>query len=225
MPQIAVEYSANLADQIDLRRFALDLHAVTVELTGTDLESCKTRLNRIDKVLIGDGASHHAMLHIEVRLLSGRSSEIKAALGKRALDLAVAALGARAGHLEVQLTALVSDLEANQYHKSVRTRRRDAAELPVTITPDPAAPPYRMNQSSTYRVKSDFRVDFTNGGYVEAEDFILDIEGDDVTPERLAEMIVSAMNLLRAGPVTIKRMAVVRRGEHQDVAPAVVPNQ
>ncbi|MFC1455892.1 hypothetical protein ACETIH_03955 [Microvirga arabica] len=65
-------------------------------------------------------------------------------------------------------------------------------------------------------MKFDARVDFTNGGYVEAKDFLLDIEGDSIAPERLAEMIVSAMNLLRAGPVTINAMRVVRRGEHQD---------
>ena len=82
-----------------------------------------------------------------------------------------------------------------------------------------------MNQRSAHRVKCDFRVDFTNGGYVEGKDFLLDIEGDAVAPGRLAEMIVSAMNLLRAGPVTIFRMAVVRRGEHQDAAPAAEPGQ
>ena len=93
-------------------------------------------------------------------------------------------------------------------------------DLPRTFHPEPEAEPYRANQQSAYRVKSDFRVDFTNGGHVEAKDFLLDIEGDTVTPERLAEMIVSAMNLLRAGPVTITATRVVRRGEHQDDAPA-----
>jgi hypothetical protein len=92
--------------------------------------------------------------------------------------------------------------------------------LPRTFHPDPEAEPYRVDQQSIYRVKSDFRVDFTNGGHVEAKDFLLDIEGDTVSPERLAEMIVSSMNLLRAGPVTILTMKVVRRGEHQDSMPA-----
>ncbi|HEV2602125.1 MAG TPA: hypothetical protein VGU24_00545 [Microvirga sp.] len=98
-------------------------------------------------------------------------------------------------------------------------------QLPVTVTPDPAAAPYRANQASTHRVKFDARVDFTNGGHVEACDFLLDIAGDSVTPERLAEMIVSAMNLLRAGPVTITKMQVVRRGEHQDAVPALEPRR
>jgi hypothetical protein len=90
------------------------------------------------------------------------------------------------------------------------------SSLPRTFQPDPAAAPYRANPASTHRVKFDARVDFTNGGFVEARDFLLDIEGDRVAPERLAEMIVSAMNLLRAGPVTITAMQVVKRGEHQD---------
>ena len=95
--------------------------------------------------------------------------------------------------------------------------------LPRTFHPDPGAEPYRIDQQSAFRVKSDFRVDFTNGGYVEAKDFLLDIEGDSVTPERLAEMVVSALNLLRAGPVTIQAMRIVCRGEHQDAEPAAVP--
>lgn len=75
---------------------------------------------------------------------------------------------------------------------------------------------YRPNPKSEYRVKFDFRVDFTNGGYVEGRDFLLDLDGSTVEDERLKDMIVSAMNLLRAGPVTIHRKEVVRRGSHRD---------
>jgi hypothetical protein len=67
-------------------------------------------------------------------------------------------------------------------------------------------------------VKFSFRVDFTNGGYVMGEDFLLDLEGNAVSDEELAAMIVSAMNLAKAGTVTISKKEVVRRGEHQDAA-------
>ena len=93
---------------------------------------------------------------------------------------------------------------------------RVTQKLSATFTPDPDAPPYRATPESEYRVKFAFRVDFTNGGHVQGEDFLLDIPSREVSPERLAEMIVSAMNLLRAGPVTIRAMQVVRRGEHRD---------
>ena len=75
---------------------------------------------------------------------------------------------------------------------------------------------YTPNPASEYRVKFDFRVDFTNGGHVQGEDFLLDLEGSDVSDEALKVMIVEAMNLARAGEVVIYHKQVVRRGEHAD---------
>lgn len=75
---------------------------------------------------------------------------------------------------------------------------------------------YKPNPHSAYRVKFDFRVDFTNGGHVQGEDFLLDIEGQDITDDVLKVMIVEAMNLAKAGEVTIFKKQIVRRGEHQD---------
>jgi hypothetical protein len=75
---------------------------------------------------------------------------------------------------------------------------------------------YRPNPQSEFRVKFDFRVDFTNGGYVEGREFLLDLEGDTVSDEELKVMIVESMNLAKAGEVQIFNKEVVRRGEHQD---------
>jgi len=75
---------------------------------------------------------------------------------------------------------------------------------------------YTPNPQSEFRVKFDFRVDFTNGGYVEGHEFLLDLEGDSVSDEELKVMIVESMNLAKAGAVQIFRKEIVRRGEHQD---------
>ena len=75
---------------------------------------------------------------------------------------------------------------------------------------------YKPNPQSEFRVKFDFRVDFTNGGYVEGHDFLLDLEGDTVSDEDLKSMIVESMNLAKAGEVKIFKKEIVRRGEHQD---------
>jgi len=75
---------------------------------------------------------------------------------------------------------------------------------------------YKPNPRSEFRVKFDFRVDFTNGGYVEGHDFLLDLEGDGLSDEQLKVMIVESMNLAKAGEVKIFRKQVVRRGEHND---------
>lgn len=77
---------------------------------------------------------------------------------------------------------------------------------------------YKPNPASEFRVKFDFRVDFTNDGYVEGRDFLLDLEGDSVTDNELKVMTVESMNLAKAGEVTIFKKEIVRRGEHQDAA-------
>lgn len=75
---------------------------------------------------------------------------------------------------------------------------------------------YRPNPHSVFRVKFDFRVEFTNGGYVEGKDFLLDLEGSTVSDDELKVMVVESMNLAKAGDVQIFKKEVVRRGEHQD---------
>ena len=75
---------------------------------------------------------------------------------------------------------------------------------------------YMPNPRSEFRVKFDFRADFTNGGYVEGHDFLLDLEGNTVSDEDLKIMIVESMNLAKAGSVQIFKKEIVRRGEHQD---------
>lgn len=90
------------------------------------------------------------------------------------------------------------------------------AALPLSFLPAEDAAPYAADPASVWRVKLAFRIDFTNGGYLEGKDFLFDLPGAEVAPARAAEMLVSSMNLLRAGPVTILSLQVVRRGEHDD---------
>ncbi len=75
---------------------------------------------------------------------------------------------------------------------------------------------YKPNPQSEFRVKFDFRVDFTNAGYVEGRDFLLDLEGDTISDDDLRVMIVESMNLAKAGEVKIFKKEIVQRGEHSD---------
>ena len=70
---------------------------------------------------------------------------------------------------------------------------------------------YKPNPNSAYRVKFDFRVDFTNGGHVQGEDFLLDLEASEVSDDELKQMIVESMSLAKAGPVVISRKLVIAR--------------
>jgi 5-carboxymethyl-2-hydroxymuconate isomerase len=120
MPQINIEHSANLAVE-GLRELAADLHRVLPAIIDSAQDSFKTRLTRIDDFVIGDGADAHGMLHLDVRILTGRSEAVKTQAGQAALDAAVRRLGAVAPGMDVQVTVEIGELDRANYHKTVVT--------------------------------------------------------------------------------------------------------
>jgi hypothetical protein len=77
---------------------------------------------------------------------------------------------------------------------------------------------YQPNPKSQYRVKFAFKVEFTNGGFLQGKDFFLDLEGDTVSEQELKTMIVESMNLARAGQITIYEQKVVQRKDEEVAA-------
>lgn len=117
MPQIAIEYSANLEGAFDPAALASALHATAVEAIGVELESCKTRLVPVERWVIGDGGPRHAMLHVDFRILSGRDQTAKTRLGEGLLARAAEALKGAEGRFDLQVTVEVHDLDRANYHK------------------------------------------------------------------------------------------------------------
>lgn len=116
MPQISIEYSANLDAAFDPRQFAARVHEALVEHAAAELLNCKTRLVRLGDHLIGDGAGERAMVHVDLRILPGRDPEQKRRLGETVLArLEEAVAGAR--DLDAQLTVEVRELDGANYHK------------------------------------------------------------------------------------------------------------
>ncbi|WP_055585699.1 5-carboxymethyl-2-hydroxymuconate Delta-isomerase [Peterkaempfera griseoplana] len=86
MPQITVDYSDRLADVLDRRAFALELHPLTAGIVNTRVERCKTRFRRVETV-VADGAPEHAVVHVEVALKRGRTAETLKELVQAVLEL------------------------------------------------------------------------------------------------------------------------------------------
>ena len=59
------------------------------------------------------------------------------------------------------------------------------------------------------RVKFDFEIDFTNGGGLQGQGFRLDIDGEDISDEQLAEYLVRDMRLLMVGAVRILNKEII----------------
>ncbi len=59
------------------------------------------------------------------------------------------------------------------------------------------------------RVKFDFEIEFTNGGGIQGQGFRLDIAGDDISDQELADYIVRDMRLLMVGRVRILSKEII----------------
>jgi|TARA_A100001391_G_scaffold203753_1_gene196961 5-carboxymethyl-2-hydroxymuconate isomerase len=119
MPQLEIEYSANLPIAEQLRGLAISLHREIAKAADADLASFKTRLSPLENVVIADGGPKHGMVHLDVRLLSGRSDDVKYAVGAIALETVRAHLENLVGNFDVQFTVEVHDLDRANYHKHV----------------------------------------------------------------------------------------------------------
>lgn len=60
------------------------------------------------------------------------------------------------------------------------------------------------------RVVFDFEVDFINGGGLQGQEFRLDIDGDEIADDALADYLVRDLRLLMVGEVRILRKRIVR---------------
>ena len=115
MPQISIEYSDNIGSRFDARALAGAVHRLLVEHADAQLPNCKTRLIE-QRTFIGDGSAASGMVHIDLRILPGRTEEQKRRLG----EAAIAALEEAAGAVELpdlQLTVEVRELDGSNYHK------------------------------------------------------------------------------------------------------------
>lgn len=66
-----------------------------------------------------------------------------------------------------------------------------------------------MKTHAEKRVVFDFTVSFTNGGSLQGTDFRLDIAGDDIEDDVLADYLIRDLRLLMAGPVEIRNKRIV----------------
>lgn len=119
MPQIVVEYSAALTDSFDRRAFALELHETVATLIDSPVASFKTRFQRLDDVVIADGAADVAMVHVRLAVLSGRDGETKKAVADAAGAILVGHVTPGGPATSVQATVEIVDLDRSSYFKQV----------------------------------------------------------------------------------------------------------
>ncbi|GAA3305813.1 5-carboxymethyl-2-hydroxymuconate Delta-isomerase [Streptomyces cinereospinus] len=110
MPQITVDYSEQLAQDFDRPGFAQALHATVVEIAAAKPPACKTRFRRSEDTTVGPDAEGHAVVHVTLALLAGRTDETKTRLAEAVLELLRQYVKPAAG-LALHASAEVRDLD------------------------------------------------------------------------------------------------------------------
>ncbi|MFJ6072822.1 5-carboxymethyl-2-hydroxymuconate Delta-isomerase [Streptomyces sp. NPDC093065] len=87
MPQITVDYSGRLAGGFDRPAFARALHEAVVEIAAARPPACKTQFRRAEDTVVGPDTEGHAVVHVTLGLLAGRTDETKVRLTEAVLEL------------------------------------------------------------------------------------------------------------------------------------------
>ena len=80
MPHIIVEYSEHLS--VDIPKLLEDLHYDLSEKETINIHTIKSRAIPVKYTIVGDGKDADLMIHITVRMLPGRSDDLKKSIAQ-----------------------------------------------------------------------------------------------------------------------------------------------
>ena len=129
MPHIVLEYSSDLDPLPDFRQVFGEVHGILDDVAGARIANAKSRAVPVE-AYVGDGDVRRAFAHLEIRLMEGRSTEVKAEISSQCLEVLVAAFGHATTDRDLQITAHVTDLARATYAKYPPGTIPDAATGP-----------------------------------------------------------------------------------------------
>lgn len=117
MPQLTLEYTENLPPPADLAGMLESIHQVLHQVGGINIANCKSRVRGSDTFYIANGEEDGAFLHLDIRLLEGRSSAVKQAIGEQVLDILKQEFSHAEKAFDLQITVEIRDISRDSYFK------------------------------------------------------------------------------------------------------------
>ncbi len=137
MPHLIIEYSANVADHVDIDHLVGALHDAALESGVADLDALRTRAVPRDRYAVADRHPDNAFVAVTARLGAGRSDDDRQRFLEvlmDALDDAVGRAG-RAMMLSVEYQEIDPSRRINRNHLRPLVRERtETAEPPTAAT-------------------------------------------------------------------------------------------
>ena len=116
MPHMTVEYTNNLQGVNEGALMQALNDAVCGHATVSDEADVKTRIAQLSDFRIGLNTTGRAFAHVELRLMAGRTAEVKKELSDRIAAVLKAQIPTQAA-LDVQLSVDIVDMDKPSYFK------------------------------------------------------------------------------------------------------------
>lgn len=118
MPHVILEYTSNIDREIDTESILGRLFESLASIAGIAIDNCKGRVIAREHFRVGTGGEQKAFVHCCIRVLAGRSKELKGELGKAALTVLKECFLQAASALDLQITVEIQDIERDAYFKA-----------------------------------------------------------------------------------------------------------
>ena len=118
MPQVILEYSANIAQPVETVNILGELTAVISAASDIAISNFKSRVIRREEFLAGGGADG-AFVHLAVGVFSGKPFDVKRRIGEDCLEYLEEYFEEAAAKLDLQITVEIREMEKQSYFKSV----------------------------------------------------------------------------------------------------------
>jgi 5-carboxymethyl-2-hydroxymuconate isomerase len=117
MPHITLEYTDNLTQKINSKVLFSRLHQILLHEGKINVDNCKSRAIRLDTYYVGSGEPQDAFVHLDVRFLEGRSTELKRRIGQLFLQWLEEYFEPSLARLPLQITVEVNSIDRSTYFK------------------------------------------------------------------------------------------------------------
>ena len=129
MPHLIVEYSANLDGALDMPALLKAVHEAALATGVFPIGGLRTRAARRDQCVVADGHLDNGFIHVQVRIGTGRTAEVRQTAAEQIFAVVKAAtatvFAARPLGLTLEMVEIdpVGSLKHNNLHVVVEQRR------------------------------------------------------------------------------------------------------
>jgi 5-carboxymethyl-2-hydroxymuconate isomerase len=117
MPHLELQYTSNIAQEINFSVLFAELHRILAEVGGINIENCKSRAIKLDDYAIGSSEPDNAFVHVNLKFLVGRSEVLKQKIGQDILNALRDAYAPSIDEHNLQITVQIQDIQHETYFK------------------------------------------------------------------------------------------------------------